>query len=412
MNCLDRVGRGTGAAVATRLLLIPCACLLFSNGGPNAAFAGAYSWIVQDGDPQPFRTEILLAEQAQDRDTRVQHLQQALTYRPGNPANLAIEYHIAAELSQRWDPEHPQPLRREEALNVVRGIVAKYKHLDYYEPTPANSVSSMQSMVPEAEIWGACLERALNNDTEKAREYCLLAMQCLQQTYQKRIEDCKRETPPPRPSPTDPFEGGPIELSKWESRMHLWEERQRSAHERSVFGVLEMGTVKAAVRQFGYTYGRQPEEVAVVMNEIIRRFPDTPMAEIAQEHIDRAAKMVSQGILEDLESDMEPFALRPLGTAEGSLSPRRSPIGPEDATGVSRSPELGSPIEHNASGRIPQPEPRHSAWPYPAAAFALALMSSGVIVAYRRRKKGHGVSKHPVEASGRSIRGQRNLPGL
>jgi hypothetical protein len=365
---------------------------LFLNAGPNAAFTGAYSWIVQAADPQPFRTEISLAEQAQDRDTRVQHLQQALTYRPGSPGNLAIEFHIVVELSQRWDPEHPQPLRREEALNVVRGIVGKYKHMDYYEPTPVDSVSSLQLMVPQVEIWGACLERALNNNVGKAREYTLLAMQCLQETYQKRVEDWRHATPPPRPSPDDRDEGGPIGLSKWESRMRLWEERQRSAREGNVFGDLEMGTVRAAVRQFGYTYGRQkPEEVAVVMNEIIRRFPGTPMARIAQEHIDRAARMVSQEMFEDLESAKDPFALGPLGTGERPFSVEESPKGEGNAAGGSRSLQVGSRVENNASGRIPQRQPGKRSWPYLAAAAALVLVSSGAILAYRRRKKGHGV---------------------
>ncbi len=300
MWSFDKTTKSNRVSSASRILLILCACALFGDVGLAGPFIGAYSWIVQDGDSDGFKKEIELAEQAQDRDTRVRHLQQALTCRPGHPGNIAIEYHIAVEWSVRSDPEHPQPLRREDALKVVEGIVSTYKHMDYYSPKKVNSVSSKQLMFPQAAIKGACLERGLNRNSGKARKYTLLAMECMKETCEKRIDDWKAEQPPSQPAADDPVRGGVMGMSKWRARMNRWRERQEAAAKGEVLGGLEMATVKAAVRQFGYTYGPQkPEEVAIAMNEVIRLFPGTPMAKVAQGHIDRATKMVKQKLLRD-----------------------------------------------------------------------------------------------------------------
>ena len=68
-----------------------------------------------------------------------------------------------------------------------------------------------------------------------------------------------------------------------------WGKIQRLAEEGDVFGPVEMYPVKAAVKQFGHSFGAQrPEKVAIVMGQIIKNFPGTPMSRVAQEQIERA----------------------------------------------------------------------------------------------------------------------------
>ena len=53
----------------------------------------------------------------------------------------------------------------------------------------------------------------------------------------------------------------------------------------------------AAVRQYGYSYGRQtPAQVPAVMDEIIKMFPGTPMAKVAEEHKQRAAAAATRPV--------------------------------------------------------------------------------------------------------------------
>ena len=53
---------------------------------------------------------------------------------------------------------------------------------------------------------------------------------------------------------------------------------QRLAEEGDVFGPVGRYTVKAAVKQFGHSFGAQrPEKVAIVMGQIVKDFPGTPM---------------------------------------------------------------------------------------------------------------------------------------
>lgn len=273
------------------------------------------------------RQQMDLAEKAPDRDTRLVHLHKALTIRPDDPGNLAIVYRIAIELSQRYDPQYPeQTPRRKEAMVIYEKLVKEYHHMDYYSSEPVDRSYDPQLMVPGAYIHLACLYRGLHGDSAKARDCLIRAMECLKQTYEKRIEDWSSEPAPPKPNPNSPF-GGLSAMGKWEARTAQWNKRRQDAANGDVFGPLEMESVKAAVRQYGYSHGRQKAyEVPAVMGEIIKMFPGTPMAKVAEEHAQRAVTMTDDELYEKLPdtlTDMPP--LSQLGQTDVAATPDSTP---------------------------------------------------------------------------------------
>jgi hypothetical protein len=232
------------------------------------------------------------ANSASDRDSRVEHLRKALACRPDHPANIAIEYRIGIELSQRIDRDHGTGLRLPEALVVFEHIMTRYRHLDYYSSEPADRPDSPQVLVPQAAILAACIQRGVNHNSQKAREYLVCAMRHLEKSFERRVTDWAGVDVLPEVGASD---GDPIETSKARSRAEYLSQRKRAAASGDVFGSQEMATVRAAVRQFAYTYGKQkPHEVPVVMGEIVKMLPGTPMAKVAQEHTRRAVKMSTE----------------------------------------------------------------------------------------------------------------------
>lgn len=249
-----------------------------------------------------FSEELAAADKADDRDSRVEHLRKALAYRPDHPDNIVIEYRIGIELSQRSDPEHQQWPRLAEALAVFEHIMATYKHMDYYSPEPVDRSGVAQLMVPQAAILAACIQRGLNHNSQRSKEYLVKAMEQLNETYKKRIEDWGNMA---ATSQIDAFDSGPREASKNKSRAEFIEKRKVAAANGEVFGPLEMASVKAAVRQFGYSYGRQkPYEVPLVMGQIVKMFPGTPMATVAQEHMQRAVAMSDKDLYDKLPDSL------------------------------------------------------------------------------------------------------------
>ena len=287
------------------------------------------------------------AEKAPDRDTCLVHLRKALAIRPDHPGNLAIKFRMATELSQRYDPQYPeQTPKRDEAMVVYEELVKQYHHMDYYSSEPVDRSYDPQLMVPGAYIHLACLSRGLDGDSAKARDCLIRAMECLKQTYEKRIEDWSSEPAPPKPDPRD----GLSVMGKWEARMAQWNKRRQDAAEGNVFGPLEMAIVKAAVRQYAYTYGRQkPYEVPAVMGELVRMFPGTPMAKVAQEHAQRAVAMTEKELDEELWRDLADLPMPPeLGAA--SEAPGRSSVpmpAPEDTSRQTPGSDAGTPVSGN-----------------------------------------------------------------
>jgi hypothetical protein len=319
------------------------------------------------------------AERGEDRDSKVEHWRKALSYRPNDPRNLPIEYRIGVELSQTVDPVHQEGPRPREALPVFMHILQQYKHMEYYTGEMVNRSESPELMVPGAAIHAASLERGLNRDSTKARELVVLAMEMLEQTYRGRVEDWTKKGAPPRPRDDDP-EAGPMEISKWKSRLHFWEERKKRAADGEVFGELEMALVRAAVRQFGYSFGPQkPHEVPVVMAQVVKMFPGTPMARVAEEHIKRAAGMTEKEVFEELPKGLEdmhsPFESG--GAGDAGSPPKGTVLTPNGA----ESPPAGGPPRVTAwSGE------RGVYWVVGAIAVGLFVLAAVYVLRSRARR--------------------------
>ena len=294
-----------------------------------------------------FAVVMTAADKAKDRDSRVGYLRKALSLRSDHPDNIAIEFRIAIELTQRIDPGNMHGPHKTEGLAVLEHIVKSYRNMDYYSSEPVNSSGSMQDMVPKAAILAAGLEDVLNNDQQKAREFVIFAMKQLEEKYEKRVSDWAT-LPLPKPGPYVDREFGPTMGSKshWQSSVRNVEKRRAAAAEGNVFSPIEMVTVNAAVKQFGYLHGQQkPDEVPAVMGEIVRMFPGTPMAKAAQEHADRAAAIAArEGIPAQAPNDPPPRLNS--GTAEPAgwqEPPKASEVAP---------PSTGKPaqeaLQHSA----------------------------------------------------------------
>jgi hypothetical protein len=230
------------------------------------------------GNAALFAEEMAAAKKAESREGQVQHLRRALSLRPNDPQNIVIEYRIGIELSQRT------PQRIDEGRAVFEQIVAAYKHMDYYSPNPVDRSESPQLMIPQAAVFAASYNGARDGGA-KAREYAVLAMKALRETHKRRVADW--QAPRKREKP-DAFDG-PIEASKRKSREHFYAKRRADAARGDVFGPLEMQAVERAVDQYEYSRSPQsPAEVAAAMAEIVKMFPATPMAEVAQQRAERA----------------------------------------------------------------------------------------------------------------------------
>ncbi len=239
-----------------------------------------------------FQPELDQADAAPDRDGKVEHLWRAISLRPGDPRNIVLEFQIAIMLGQNPDPTHGQPVRLKDSLEVLEGIVRKYRHEDYYNPEPFGVISGPAFMVPRAAILAASTILALSGDKEEARRYLRLAMTQLQWTFDRWRRDWL-SAPNPATQPA-PWELSTSEKSKLDGRVRRWEELRDKAARGDVVGSFEDILVRSAVRQYGLSFGRQkPEDVRAHMEEIIRQFPDTAMARVAQGHIERAAQMMA-----------------------------------------------------------------------------------------------------------------------
>jgi hypothetical protein len=222
-----------------------------------------------------FQQEVRLADQAVGRRARVKHLQRAIELRPDHPENIALEYRIGIALAQHGDPTDGSDPNPPDAIPWFEGILAKYNHMDYYEPRASTGSWDAQFLVPRAAVQLASILLGDPAAAHRRREILLKAMEDIQSTYDQRIEDWLSE---PRPEPPHPALGGLDPMGKWHNRQEEWLQRRQAAERGDVLHEVEMRTVKAAVRQYGYTYGRQqPWEVRRAMQDIIDRFPNTPM---------------------------------------------------------------------------------------------------------------------------------------
>ncbi len=239
-------------------------------------------------DLKRFNEELQLAEKVPDGDSRIEHLLKALTYRPNHPDNIAIEYSVAWETAGITDPQTHQYIRTGEARQIFEGIAGNYNHMDYYTKEGPNHPRSPQIIIPECAIMAGYYSQ----EGEKRREYFDKAMECLNQTYQRREKDWQSAPAPQKPSEDSPW-GGLHEVAKWESRMFMWKKHKWDAERGNVLNGIELSLVKRAVKLYLLSYlsknddSKPPtnyEKVRRATVEINRDFPDTPMAEWASEY--------------------------------------------------------------------------------------------------------------------------------
>jgi len=306
-----------------------------------------------------------------NRESAIEHFHEALTYRPDHPENLAIEFTIGIELSQR------KPPRPSEAMIVFEHILATYTHMDYYSERPVNSSGSMQFMMPKAGVLVANLMLGAKQNPQKAQEYLLRAMEQMNETYQKRIKDWSDVQPVDDRNPFSDIVDD-MKAAKRQSVEHIYEQQRAAAAKGNVFSSLEMVTVEEAVRQYGYSHGRHRPEVAiVVMREIIDRFPGTPMAKVAQGHIDKALAMLDQERLDDLAEKITYIPPPEPNTATQPTTPSPTPPPGRDSKPKSQDPSLATTL--TASLRA-----HPYAWLTVLAAIAVA---AGVVLYSRKRRR-------------------------
>lgn len=164
-------------------------------------------------------------------------------------------------------------------------------------------------MVRRAAILAASILSAQPNGGARSRELLQIAMSDLQWTYERRAKEWLA-APAPRPNPNE------TEL-KYANHLRNWERRKRQAAEGNVAGPQDIAIVKAAVRQYGLSFGPQePKQVVIAMENIIRNYPNTPMATVAKEHVGRASALVatesaSHPIVASKSTSNGPVATRP-----------------------------------------------------------------------------------------------------
>lgn len=208
------------------------------------------------------------------------HYRRALDLRPVHPENMVLEVRIGGILlSMDDDPE-----RQREGARIFEEVLETYDYMDYYEANPRYNSDSPQFSMITAAIYTAGYQ-----EPEKARATYLKGMEFLTATYRRRLDQWKNEKAPERPAADDPFEGGPIELSKWESRHQAWEERQQKAASGDVFppDTMERVFVASLLRYYVDTFRPFPaEKLPEILAPVIQAFPDSPFEKRARESID------------------------------------------------------------------------------------------------------------------------------
>lgn len=214
-----------------------------------------------------------------DPEKALLHYRRALALRPVHPENMALEVRIGGILlSMDDDPE-----RQREGARIFEGVLETYDYMDYDEANPRYNSDSPQFMMITAAIYAAGYQ-----EPERARATYLKGMEFLTSTYRRRLDQWKNEKAPERPSADDPFEGGPFELSKWESRHQVWEERQQKAASGDVFppDTMERVFVASLLRYYVDTFGPVPaEKLPEILAPVIKAFPDSPFEKRARELI-------------------------------------------------------------------------------------------------------------------------------
>jgi len=247
-----------------------------------------------------FEQEMRLAGNAEGRVSRVEHLKKALELRPDHPENIVIEYRIGVAIAQHSDPADIGVHDRSEAAVWFKGIVENYRHLDYYQDRASGRTWGADLLVPGAKVHLASLPDAMAPAPAQRREILISAMEDIESTYRKRLGRWLL-APEPKAGVMSP-------PRKLPSQRAIWKERVEAARAGDVLHDSELQLTNEMVLQYAFTYGRQKVwEVRPIMQELIDRFPDTPIEQIAKIQIARA------------EQTLRKFTNRPLEEAIKNL---------------------------------------------------------------------------------------------
>lgn len=257
-----------------------------------------------------FERQTRLAHEAVTRDDKVEHLQAALKARPDHPDNIALEFEIASLL--QTDTTGNQPIKPRAALAIYERILKTYHYDEYYRSHYEEGDGGWklrQSLFVQSAIQAGCIHSYVLRNPDKAREYLYSAIEMLNSTLQRRKADWLNEPQlkAPQLAEIEKLLGREGERARlgYEYSIKQWMQRKEQAKNGDVLERMELENARVAVKHYGLSYGNQPELVPVPMRRIIADFPDTPMARIAQEHIDRASELAEKRLSPENRSGTE-----------------------------------------------------------------------------------------------------------
>jgi hypothetical protein len=327
--------------VIHRTMVQVVACLVVAGLG---ALARAQS--TPEIDRELAKAEAVLRNES--RDAAVSFLRQAIAAREQDPYAIVLHFRMASMLTDINDTRHKSPSRPLEGLREYEEILRRYKHGDYYTDSPAiDGTWAPQFIVPRAALKAANITRGTGGPPEEARQHLRTAMTAIKETYDRRLNSIRDE-----PRPTAPGQdGGPVPHSsleeKWPAMVEAWERRQAAAREGNVLSSFELETAGLVVREFGFTSGPHgPEGVALAMSPILKEFPGTPMARIAQGHIDKAERILDRKRVAALPEGFDEVQSDAASGSEGAVA---SPIASANFT----------PGAVNYESPVGQPETTH-----------------------------------------------------
>jgi hypothetical protein len=252
-----------------------------------------------DYDQAAFDAAMVAAGRAPGRVERVENLKRALAIRPNHPGNIVLEYRIGVALSQHGDPASGTGPNPREAIPWFEGILKHYKQETYHENIPPGGSWDAQLLIPKAAVHLASIHVLTGkSDPQAMRDILLTGLDAANYTYQERKEAWANERRPPSPAElaNDPdnlllLEGRGAK-EKLAMQYENWQRRQEAVAKGEILNDTEMLAVRSAVSHYGYAGGPQkPWEVEPAMRELIERYPNTQIAQVAQRHIEQAAEM-------------------------------------------------------------------------------------------------------------------------
>ena len=243
---------------------------------------------------------------AKDIELAIRYYRRALELRPEHPNNMFLSAAIGGELLSM----HGNLERQREGLAIFEEILEQYDHMDYYKTSPHDDPENPEyKMITIAIYAGESHQYLLREQNrgglglEKARDYYFQGMEMLDRTYWRRVSDWQNEPPPPEPH--DPSERGEMELSKWRSRVDMWEERQQVAASGDLFNQgIEQAYIESLVRKYvGTSEPHFSWELAGILAPILDAFPagspfETEALRIIELANAHSVVSVEEGILE------------------------------------------------------------------------------------------------------------------